>query len=255
MPPEYNVRSVDRALAILDCFDLEHTSFSLVELAKEIQLSASTTLRLLATLENRNYLYRNPDSGRYFLGARIAQLGNAIFSNMDICQAAQPYMQALCRTYNESVGIYQRHGDSRVCITRINSNQTLRSVLTIGATNPLTRGASGRVLLAYASPEDQERLLSSDPLTTREALADLRAAGYMVSNGERDAAVESIAAPIFNAQGAVEYALFMTGPAGRFDSHSRSQMISDIRENAMKISIQLGYRPPRESGSAPAEPV
>lgn len=86
MPPDYSVRSVERALAILDCFSVEHTSFSLVELAKEIQLSASTTLRLLSTLEKNNYLYRNPSNSRYYLGARIAQLGNAVFTNMDICQ-------------------------------------------------------------------------------------------------------------------------------------------------------------------------
>ena len=79
MPPEYNIRSVDRALAVLDCYDLEHTSFSLVELGKKIELSASTTLRLVTTLENRNYLFRNPDNGRYYLGSRIAQLGNNIF--------------------------------------------------------------------------------------------------------------------------------------------------------------------------------
>ena len=35
MPPEYNIRSVDRALAVLDCYDLEHTSFSIDELAKK----------------------------------------------------------------------------------------------------------------------------------------------------------------------------------------------------------------------------
>lgn len=74
MPPEYNVRAVERALAILDCFSIEHTSFSLMEISKEIQLSASTTLRLLSTLEKRNYLYRNPDNSRYYLGARVAQL-------------------------------------------------------------------------------------------------------------------------------------------------------------------------------------
>ena len=95
MPPEYNIRSVDRALAVLDCYDLEHTSFSLVELAKKIELSASTTLRLVTTLENRNYLFRNPDNGRYYLGSRIAQLGNNIFSNLDICQIAQPFLREL----------------------------------------------------------------------------------------------------------------------------------------------------------------
>lgn len=247
MPPEYNIRSVDRALAILDCYDQEHTSFSLVELAKEIDLSASTTLRLLATLEKRNYVYRDPDTGRYYLGARLAQLGNAIFANLDICQIAQPYMQRLCREYNESVGIYQRHGDHRVCITRINSNQTLRSVLTIGTTYPLTRGAAGRVLLAYAPPADQERLIADDPYTTIAALKTVKSDGYTVSRGERDIAVESIATPIYSASGQVDYALFITGPAGRFTDETREAMVSSLKESASKISSQLGYQPRRDT--------
>ena len=247
MPPEYNVRAVERALAILDCFSIEHTSFSLMEISKEIQLSASTTLRLLSTLEKRNYLYRNPDNSRYYLGARVAQLGNAIFTNLDICQEAQPFMQELCRRYNESVGIYERNGDMRVCITRINSNQTLRSVLMVGSTYSLTRGAAGRVLLAYAPEEDRKRLLKAEPYTTEEALGQLRRDGYTISKGERDTAVESIAAPIFNAGGQVKDALFMTGPAGRFESHSKEEMIESIRDAAIRISIQMGYRPKEDA--------
>lgn len=243
MPPEYNIRSVDRALAVLDCYDLEHTSFSLVELAKKIELSASTTLRLVTTLENRNYLFRNPDNGRYYLGSRIAQLGNNIFSNLDICQIAQPFLRELCTKYNESVGIYQRNGDVRVCITRINSNQTLRSVLMIGATYPLTRGAAGRILLAYAPPEVQNRLLTADPFTNIGALHSLKETGFTISNGERDTAVESIAVPIFNANRSVDHALFMTGPAGRLASQSKDDIVQTLRDTAMQISIQMGYRP------------
>lgn len=243
MPPEYNIRSVDRALAVLDCYDLEHTSFSLVELAKKIELSASTTLRLVTTLENRNYLFRNSDNGRYYLGARIAQLGNSIFSNLDICQIAQPFMRELCEKYNESVGIYQRNGDFRVCITRINSNQTLRSVLTVGATYPLTRGATGRMLLAYAPVELQDRLLAADPFTTADALKNCIQNGYTISNGERNTAVESIAVPIFNANESVDHALFMTGPAGRLGVQSKDEIVQALKDAATKISIQMGYRP------------
>ena len=183
MPPEYNIRSVDRALAVLDCYDLEHTSFSLVELAKKIELSASTTLRLVTTLENRNYLFRNPD------------------------------------------------------------NQTLRSVLMIGATYPLTRGAAGRILLAYAPSEVQNRLLTADPFTNIGALHSLKETGFTISNGERDTAVESIAVPIFNANRSVDHALFMTGPAGRLASQSKDDIVQTLRDTAMQISIQMGYRP------------
>lgn len=243
MAAEYNVRAVERALAILDCFNVEHTSFSLVEIAREIQLSASTTLRLLSTLENKNYLYRNPDNNRYYLGSRLAQLGSAIFTNMDICLEAQPVLQELCRKYNESVGIYERHGDKRICITRINSSQSLRSVLTVGSTHSLTRGAAGRMLLAYASEEDRKRLLAEDPFTTSEDLEQIKREGFTISNGERDPAVESIAAPIFNVNGQVHDALFMTGPAGRLDTYPRDEMIDSIRQAALRISIQMGYRP------------
>lgn len=246
MPPDYSVRSVERALAILDCFSVENTSFSLVELAKEIQLSASTTLRLLSTLEKNNYLYRNPSNSRYYLGARIAQLGNAVFTNMDICQEAQPFLQDLCKKYNESVGIYERNGDLRVCIARINSNQTLRSVLMVGNTYPLTRGAAGRVLLAYMPAADQERLLKDDPFTTMDALVQVKKDGYTISEGERDPAVESIAAPVFDADGNVSDAIFLTGPAGRLQSHSRPDLIEDLCQAALKLSIQMGYRPAEE---------
>lgn len=243
MPADYNIRAVDRALAVLDCFDVDHSSYSLKEIAEKIELTPSTTLRLLCTLENRNYVYRNSENNRYYLGARLAQLGNAIFTNMDICVEAQPFLQELSRKYNESVGIYERHGDQRVCITRINSRQTLRSVMMVGATYSLTRGASGRVLLAYMPEEDQLRLLAEDPFTTPEQLTVLREAGYTISQGERDSAVESIAAPVFDVRGNAADALFMTGPAGRFANYDRSEMVRDVCEAARRLSIQMGYRP------------
>jgi len=243
MSPEYNIRAVERALAVLDCFDVKHTSFSLVEISREIQLSASTTLRLLSTLENKHYLYRNPENNRYYLGARLAQLGSAIFTNLDICQEAQPILHELLEKYNESVGIYERNGDVRICIARLNSTQPLRSVLTVGSTNPLTRGAAGRILLAYVSPKDQLRLLEEDSYTTLEALEKIKSDGYTISQGERDPSVESIAAPIFDANGQVHHAIFITGPAGRFAMHEKEELIDSIRQAAVQLSIRMGYRP------------
>ena len=78
---------------------------------------------------------------------------------------------------------------------------------------------------AYASPEDQARLLTADPFTTVEALNEVRMNGYTISSGERNTAVESIAVPIFNANRGVDHALFMTGPAGRLDVQSKVEII------------------------------
>lgn len=239
MPQDYNVRAVERALGILDCFSDIHNAMTLGEIAKAVDLSASTTLRLLTTLENKNYIYKN--GTKYYLGIRLAQLGDIVVSNMDICVEAQPLMHELRDKFNESVGIYKKIGDHRMCITRTNGSQTLRSVLTVGSIYPLTRGAAGRVLLAYSSPEEITDLLKKDPFTNKKALSQILKDGYTVSQGERDAAVESIAAPIFNSSGEVKYALFLTGPIGRFSETVKEKMIEAICSAAKQLSVRMGY--------------
>lgn len=237
-----NVRAVDRALSILDCFANGQTSFSLTELSKELGLSLTTTLRIIGTLENHDYLSRNPDDGRYYLGFRLAQIGNIALSNMDISRIAQPFLQNLLEQFHESVGIYLLHGDSRVCVARMNGTKSLRFVAMLGSTLPLTRGAAGRMLLAHLPEENAKRLLSDDPFTTLADLNQIKQIGYAHSLGERDAAVESFAAPIFSADGNIYAAVFLTGPIGRFSEETCAKIIPAVKQAALDISIHMGYR-------------
>jgi len=69
------VRSIERALDILDCFKPGRLELSLTDLAKQINLAMSTTSRIVATLEMRSFLTRNTETQRYSLGSRLAQIG------------------------------------------------------------------------------------------------------------------------------------------------------------------------------------
>lgn len=238
-----SVRAVDRALSILDCFSNGQTSFSLTELSKESGLSLTTTLRIIGTLESRDYISRNPDDGRYYLGFRLAQIGSIALSNIDISRIAQPFLRKLLEQFNESVGIYVRRGDSRVCVARMNGTNSLRFVVMLGNTLPLTRGAAGRIILAHMPESDIARLLAEDPFTTVSELAELREIGCAHSHGERDSAVESFAAPIFNANGEVFAAIFLTGPIGRFTEEKIAEIVPEIKQAGLDISIHMGYHP------------
>jgi IclR family transcriptional regulator, KDG regulon repressor len=235
-----SVRSVLRALDILDCFGSGHFELSLTELAHRIDLSMSTTSRLVSTLEKRNYLFRSKETQRYSLGPKIAQLGVLGFSNLDLRKVALPYMQDLNQIYDEGVSLYMPQGDERVCVERIESRQPLRRVINIGDRHPLTRGAAGRVLLAYLPKEKREELLKRDPFTTEEGLAELRHGGYTVSLGEREEGVSSIAAPVFDARGAVIAALAMSGPSVRFEGPGFSDKVAKVKKHAELISAALG---------------
>ena len=235
-----NVRAVERALSILDCFTSGKTSFSLTELARELDLSLSTTLRILGTLEHHDYISRSPEDGRYYLGFRLAHIGNIALANMDVCRLSQPSLRKLRDQFGESAGVYLRRGDTRVCVTRLDGTQPLRCVLMIGNTLPLTRGAAGRVLLAHMPEQDIDRLLKQDPFTSREELARVREAGYARSLGERDPGVESVAAPIYNAEGTAFAAVFVTGPKGRFSDELTGELIEAVKQAGREISIQMG---------------
>lgn len=243
---ENNVRAVERALQILDCFATGKTSFTLMELSREIKLSPSTTLRLVTTLEGKNYIHRDPENLRYYLGFKLARISNTAFGNLDFCRVARPYLKQLNETFGESTGLYTIRNDRRICVDRVEGTKSLRNVVQIGDSHSLTRGASGRVLLAYLPEEKILHLLEKDPFTDLASLEAVRRAGFAVSHGEREAGTVSIAAPVFNAAGNVVAALFVTGPAPRFDDETIERVRLDTIKYAKQISFEMGYVPPFE---------
>ncbi len=241
MPQENSVRAVERALSILDCYTTGKGCFTLIEIARMINLSPSTTLRLLSTLEKRNYIFRDPESLKYYLGFRLAQISNISFENLDFCRVARPYMQQLNNLFNESVGISMVKRGHRVCVDRIEGTRPLRSVLSIGMPQPLTRGASGRMLLSHQSEEFILSQLHEDPFVTLSDLQEVKRQGYAVSYGEREPGIVSVAAPILDSQRKLVATLFLSAPTARVDEALVERFIQAVTDSAYKISCQLGF--------------
>lgn len=235
------VRSVERALSILNCFSEAKYELSLTEISREIGLSPSTTSRLISTLEDNNFLTRNPENQKYYLGSKIAQLGSLSFCNMGFRKIALPYMVELRDLFNETVSLYVAERNYRVCIERVESTQSLRKVISIGKPMPLTRGASGRLILSYLNKDQIRNILYEDPYVTEAELEETKRKGYAISFGEREEGVTSIAAPVFNAEKKMITALTMSGPSVRFSNERIDIMIKKVVEYANKISYALGY--------------
>src|SRR5690625_7602554 len=67
------VRSVERALDILLCF-ADESSLSMSEIAQRVALHKSTVHRLLASLETKGFVIRDPVTDHYRLGFRVWEL-------------------------------------------------------------------------------------------------------------------------------------------------------------------------------------
>lgn len=236
-----NVQAVERAIAILNCYTTNQSSFTLTELAKAVDLSPSTVSRLIATLEHHDFLFRDPIDMKYYLGFRLAQISTISFNNMDVCQLGHPLLSILNEKYNETVCINIAKRDRRICIYEIESTYPLRSVFGIGTSLPLTRGSAGKVLMAYMSDAQITKLLADDPFISPLELQEIKQAGYAVSNSDHQKGVVSISAPIFNAKGKTCAAIMLAGPEVRLDEPTINNIIPEVVRTAEKISVLLGY--------------
>src|SRR5690349_17559237 len=159
------VRSVDRAIAILDVLAVGGWKAG-AEVARELGVHRSTALRLLATLERHGLVERDQRSAKYRLGGRLVQLASAVRGEADLKAAARPVCAALARQVGETVTLDVLDGDEIVPVEQASGSTSVVSVNWLGTRSPAHCAASGKVILAFG-PEDVRSRFLARPLERR----------------------------------------------------------------------------------------
>ena len=110
-------------------------------------------------------IVRRTEDGRYSLGPRLLYWGEAAAETFNLRSIAEPAMRRLRDAIGESVHLYIRENDARICIAAVEARHELRPFIQLGRPLPLRAGAAGKVLLAFAGEEVQR-------LELRRARAD-----------------------------------------------------------------------------------
>jgi len=247
-----HIRSVDRAVAILDLLAREGWSAG-AEVARELGVHRSTALRLLATLDRHGLVERDARTSKYRLGRRLVQLASSVRGEVDLRQVARPVCDALARALGETVTLDVLDGDEVVPIEQASGSTSVVSVSWLGTRSPVHCTASGKVILAFAPDAVRARLLHA-PLESRtprtvidkaelEAqLAQVREAGFARTYEELEVGLNAVAAPVRNSAGEVIAAVDVSGPAHRVDPSARAALVSRTVAAAEDLSRRLGYR-------------
>jgi IclR family KDG regulon transcriptional repressor len=69
-----SVRAVERALDVLLCFTKQTPELTMTQIAEQVGIHKSTAQRLLATLENKRFIQRDPNTGVYRLDIRLLRM-------------------------------------------------------------------------------------------------------------------------------------------------------------------------------------
>jgi IclR family acetate operon transcriptional repressor len=253
--PRNGVQSIDRAVAILRCFDARHPTLGITDIARTTGLSTTTTHRLLVAMQS-NRLVRQTSDRRYGLGPLLVQLARSGALPTTLRDAALPVMTALRDEVDETVGLHEMlPSGERVVVDQVESHHELRRTYTdIGVPIQLPHGAPGKAILSMLPREEQDHFLSrpiesvtprtiTDPAALRTELAEVRRRGWAGSRSERTPGIRAVAAPIFDHTGSVIGALGLSVPEVRMDD-ARAQLLGRrAAECAWQISEDLGASP------------
>jgi DNA-binding IclR family transcriptional regulator len=236
-------RTAHRTLDLLELVARSESPHGLIEIADEAGFDKSTTARLLAVLETRNLLRRDPETRKYSPGPRLIWLGVLAADRSDLRRIAEPFLTELRDHTGETVSLHIRVETDRVCIGGAESRHEVRRVLTLGEPVPLWLGPTGRIILAFLPEADQEAVLAhsgaGDLAALRAELAAIRADGYVDADGGRTRGVGALSVPIFGTRG-VEASLTAAGPSDRWGVSSRSAARARVLRCAREISLGLG---------------
>ncbi len=250
-----SVQSIDRAVAILRCFDARTPDLGISDLARATGLSTSTVHRLLLAMQE-NGLIRQTARRRYAIGPLVAQLAHSGGIPAGLRDAAMPVLRALRDETEETAAVHELlPTGQRVVLDQVESRHQLRRTYTeFGIPVPLPLGAPGKVLLAFSPLERQVEVLAgplaqvlpqtiTDPVVLAAQLAEIRTTGFARSMSERTPGIRSVAAPVFDFSGQVIGCLSISGPEMRMPPERLAELGAQIVPAAWTVSELLGATP------------
>ena len=208
MEQDYKVKSLAKAMSVLECFTINRPELRITEIAQMLGLHKSTVHNIANTLEQMGYLAQNQETGKYSLGIKLLQFSYIINNHMGLQKFFLPCMKEIARTLNMLVYLGIPYSDEVLYIACAfpDENTGWRNIL--GEHAPMYCTGLGKAMLAHLPVDLRERYIAKslerfteatlvDPNLLRADMEATRARGYAIDNMEHEYGITCIGMPVF----------------------------------------------------------
>ncbi|PRX32484.1 IclR family transcriptional regulator [Orenia metallireducens] len=252
--PSNLVKAVDRSINILEELANHQDGLGVTALANRLDIHKSSVHRLLSTLVYRGLVKQDSKTDNYKLGLKLFELGSRIFNELEIREYAKPYLEELVAETDEAVHLVIMDQGEIVYIDKVESSKAIRMNSQIGKRVPVHCSAVGKAMLAYYPELKVDQIIKEQGLAKytentitdasefKEHLKQVKEQGYAIDDVEHELGIRCVAAPIFDYSGEVVSSVSVSGPTIHVTKQRVEQLAKLVKDTAMKISSQLGYR-------------
>jgi DNA-binding IclR family transcriptional regulator len=250
LKPAINERyesSLMKGIAVLSLLQ-EDPWLGASELAQRLRVHRSTALRLAEILRSYDLVRRDAETKKYRLGVRLWELGAQAVAKVDLQRTARPYLEQLAKATGHSAQVAVLDGQGVAYLERSEPDDS-QFHTPVGPSLPAHALATGKVLLAYLSPEQRRQYLIhlkrftpytiTSHLALDEACELIRRNGYCINDREWRIDGGGVAAPVFGRLETCIAAIGIGFPA-QVSNEMLGVLVSLVRGTAHSVSRAMG---------------
>jgi IclR family transcriptional regulator, KDG regulon repressor len=246
--PATAIQSVIVAGRVLEALAAASQPMRLTELANQLGEVKARIHRHLTTLKHIGLVDQDRSSERYRLGWKLVNLGQAAADQFEIRRIAEPYMLKLRDLSHQTVVLsVPANGEAMVVAVMESPTNLVTISVRQGARLPAHASAQGRIVLAFASPDVQNRLLQRklarltprttiDPAVIRARLAQIREQLYELAPGETLLGITTLAAPLLDHESQLLGTIAIVGSEQFIPEPADVEQVRLVRASAAAIS-------------------
>ncbi|WP_168119988.1 IclR family transcriptional regulator [Paenibacillus sp. HB172176] len=251
MPEEPKVKTLKKALDVLEVFSVSTPELGISEIGEKLGLYKSNVHNIISTFEQCGYIERNPDTGKYRLGTKILELAFVINSSLGLHNMIYPPLSQLSSEVNEVIYFAVPRASHILYLEGVYpaNSYSVRSMT--GETAEMYCTSLGKAILAYLPPDQAMKAISEQSMTSytpntiteRSALLHeldlIRGRGYSVDNMEHEFGIKCVGVPVFKRDGTLLGGMSISGPSLRFDDSMIEDYAAKLRACSQKISLRV----------------
>jgi len=220
--PDDLIAGLGRGLAVIECFDDEHSRLTPAEVAERTQISRTAARRYLLSL--CHFGYANTNGKVFWLAPRVLRLGQSYLLSARLPRLAQPFLERLFNATQSTAGLAVLDDHDVIYLARHSGSRQAKGGVHLGARLPAHVVSVGRAILTSFSDEELDAWIGAhrfasftpyserDPARFRAEIVRARDLNYAIADQQLELGWRGIAVPLRDRHGECVGALSVTVP-------------------------------------------
>jgi len=229
MSEDIKVKSLAKAMNVLECFSLEKPELSIKEISETLCIPKSSAHNIADTFVKLGYLGQHKETSKYYLGRGLLKFSYIINNHLGFRNFFLPFMEKISNYTNEVVFLGIPYEQKVLYLENNFPRGSMATRNILGERADMYCTGLGKVMLAFMPLEDQERYAdrvykkyTERTITNKKDLLKelqlIQQRGYAIDNMEHEHGVTCVAIPIFGIDGSLIAAISTSAPSLRIDA-------------------------------------